>query len=135
MREILFRAKRRDNGEWVEGAYCPKSCDNPFGPMVDRPSIINLVPPFDGLWFDVDPETVGQYTGCFDRNGEKIFEGDIVAGGDYNIEDGYGEVRWDDAAWEITNLYLSGSFHDNYHSREFEVIGNIYDNPELRGQA
>ena len=55
MREILFRGKQMDNGERVEGAFCPKSCDDPFGPMVDKPSIIKLDEPNDGFRFDVEP--------------------------------------------------------------------------------
>lgn len=62
-REILFRAKRTDNGEFVYGAFCSKCNDTIFGPFVDCPSTTELNKPFDGHWFDVVPETVGQYIG------------------------------------------------------------------------
>lgn len=78
MREILFRGKRCDNNAWVEGAFCMKDCDSPFGKMVDIPSIIKYDPPFDGFWFCVYPETVGQFTGVYDTELIKIYEGDIV---------------------------------------------------------
>lgn len=131
MREYLFRGKRLDNGEWVEGAFCPKNCDMPFSPMVDKPSIIKLNAPFDGFWFDVDPATVGQFTGLMDKNGKRIFEGDVLEGNDFDADDGYGVVEWNDGAFEINNHYVSATFHENYWGKDFEIIGNIHDNPEL----
>ena len=69
MREILFRGKRADNGEWVEGTlYQIGKEQNPFIMLVNRCAESH----------EVDPATVGQYTGLTDKNGTKIFEGDIV---------------------------------------------------------
>ncbi len=122
MREILFRGKRLDNGEWVEGAYCPKSCDSPFGPMIDKPSIIKLDDPFSGFWFDVDPSTVGQFTGLTDKDDKKIFEGDFLA-----IRNLYPhEVKYADGGF-----HMAGTAMLIKYANKYEVIGNKWDNPEL----
>ena len=131
MREILFRGKRRDNGQWVEGAFCPKNSEGPFSPMKDDPSIIKLDKPHDGFWFAVDGDTVCQYTGLKDKNGKQIFEGDIVMGRDFSEGDGFGVVEWNDGAFEVNNQSSTGTFHENYWGQDLEVIGNIHDNPEL----
>lgn len=142
MREILFRGKRTDNGKWVEGAFCPKNCDLPFGPMVDRPSIIKLDEPCSGFWADVIAETVCQYTGLTDKNGTKIFEGDIC-------EDASGTafvVEWDAEDARFLGRTIGGLNKREriveprkivYVGREprVEVIGNTHDNPELLGGA
>lgn len=143
MREILFRAKRLDNGEWVEGAYCPKSCDSPFGPMIDKPSIIKLDDPFSGFWFDVHDvhaDSVGQYTGLCDKNGKKIFEGDILhRWSEYCDEyDGICVVKYGKfncgCCDGVYGWYLDGGDIRFFHSKyppNYEVCGNIHDNPEL----
>lgn len=128
MREILFRGKRMDNGKWVEGAFCPKNCDDPFGPMVDRPSIIKLGEPCDGFWFDVDPATVGQYTGLTDKNGKKIFEGDILLDADEPCV-----IVFEDCSWK--EIYKNDWWSFIYEDDVVEVIGNIHDNPELIADA
>ena len=144
MREILFRGKRLDRNKWVEGAFCPKNCDDPFEPMVDRPSIIKLDNPCDGFWFDVDPATVGQYTGLRDKNGKKIFEGDRVRYPDnigyveYDEDWNEGVVDWDDEEmlFYFTNRWsvAMGDFDVvDGKMMDVEVIGNIHDNPELLG--
>lgn len=141
MREILFRGKRTDNGAWVEGAFCLKDCESPFGEMADRPSIIKYGRPFDGYWFRVDPETVGQFTGLTDKNGKKIFEGDIVhVLGNQQVEDWknvnyIGSTAFLDAGFCV----IDGTIEDHAFRRyklprldfDLEVIGNIHDNPEL----
>lgn len=128
MREILFRGKRVDNGAWVEGAFCLKDCDDPFGDTVDRPSIIKYDPPCDGFWFRVDPETLGQFTGLTDKNGKKIFEGDIIT-----ISSACvcmtGIVEFHDCGFEVHEYDTYEVLW--YYPDELEVIGNIHDNPEL----
>ena len=130
MREILFRGKRKDNGEWVEGAFCPKSCDGLFDPMIDRPSIIKLDEPNDGFWFDVDPDTVGQYAGRPDKNGRKLFEHDIVRfdGGTFVVEFSASRI-----GFYFCGIHGRGCVPGfaMAHWEHIEVIGNIHDNPEL----
>lgn len=129
MREILFRGKRKDNGEWVEGfyAYCPKLSHRHF--IVSFNSFGSI------LWFEVVPETVGQLvSGIPDKNGKKIFEGDVVQYfGTYPlevfIENGHAKVRFYDT-------YSKRQYEELFfgHDEEYvkcEVIGNIHDNPEL----
>ena len=136
MREILFRGKRMDNGEWVEGAFCPKSCDDPFWPMVDKPSIIKLEEHCDGFWFDVDPTTVGQYTGLTDKNGKRIFEGDVVRHyNDQRNPESYdvGAVWWDSdhLCFKRTSFPESVFVWKQIQGNSYEIIGNIHDSQEL----
>ena len=128
MREILFRGKRLDNGEWVEGAFCPKNTENIFGPMVDKPSIIKLEPPYDGFWYDVAPDTVGQFTGLMDKNGKRIFEGDIA-----KIKgQGVYLCVWSKGNLEFSLTNVKESFGMAYLPMyNATVIGTIHDNPEL----
>ena len=118
MREILFRGKRMDNGEWVWGFLAFDGVSEDYY-IYDR---------------EVDPDTVGQYTGLQDKNGKRIFEGDICR----NTKTGeIVSVKWHGTmagfVWrrreENSNLSDFGELfrvHDKY-----EVIGNIHDNPEL----
>ena len=120
MREILFRGKH--NGVWSEGN------------LVVKKDGVTIITPDDtplGVYGQVDPDTVGQYTGVTDRNGVKIFEGDIVDGGDFSAEYGYGVIRWEDGAFEAAGSDVAGTFYENYWGTDFEVIGNIHENPEL----
>jgi len=125
MREILFRGKRVDNDEWVEGMPCSDLKDG-----VDA-----IQANFSGYIFDIIPETLGQYTGLKDKNGTKIFEGDIVAGAVYWLEkqkngivafrDGSFGLIWHRGDVEQFNPFTSMC------NIEYEVIGNIHDNEEL----
>lgn len=135
MREILFRGKRVDNGEWVYGCYCPVVRGN-------FPATPCIVPDCDGMWegIPIFPESVGQYTGLNDKNGNMIFVGDILKIypdcdylEDYSISKVYlyngipcVDYRGDD--FDSTAL---GFVNDYDCDAAFEVIGNIYDNPEL----
>lgn len=129
MREIIFRGKRKDNRRWVEGDLTHNvykigdTCVGTYGSEIGM--------------HQVYPDTVGQFTGLTDKNGKRIFEGDIIESGEYNAEDGYGEIIWDvdTARFAIigdADNNLQSDF-DNYYGHELEVIGNIYDNPELMG--
>ena len=131
MREILFRGKRRDNGEWVYGSLITER--NMFDENLMTRHIQDIEEPYaDNL---IDGETIGQYTGLTDKNGRKIFEGDIVEFYDYcNGGTCIGKIEYsdEDTAFQImydeTYCLLLGY---NFHGLELEVIGNIHDNPEL----
>ena len=145
MREILFRGKRVDNGEWVEGSLIKVDWRNKpttYSIMPTRPTACNYI---------VDPETVGQYTGLTDKNGVKIFEGDILRGFEYpfcsniNGEFNYfAEIVWfdDSSAFGIYTFKNPKSnvrgisegntdYLEYFNADKWEVIGNIHDNPEL----
>ena len=122
MREILFRGKREDNGEWVEGHLL-------FDEEQDEAYIAEYFEDRSAYIREVIPETVGQYIGITDKNGTKIFEGDLMNGvcGKSFFE--AAEVRWKSFFLE----FFAGDnplFEDNQEST-YEVIGNIHDNPEL----
>lgn len=128
MREILFRGKRTDNGEWVEGYYYKaKYCrtDDELCDYITVPHPKEYNEP--SSHYIVNPKTVGQYTGLKDKNGKKIFEGDIV---DILTEiEEIGAITWaDDEAMFIIDSDGWYANFDNYYSTEFEVVGNIYDN-------
>lgn len=116
MREILFRGKT-ENGEWMQGYYVKGAT---------RHCIVKSLAGYP-KW-DVIPSTVGQYTGITDKNGTRIFEGDIV-----NIE--YIETTIKNAVIEYIGASFYGStFADAWELDEYyqlEVIGNLHDNSEL----
>lgn len=137
MREILFRGKTAE-GDWTYGYYVhtPKRT-GAFGQIVsqadvDRHHILTMK---CNIIKEIYPETVGQYTGLTDKNGIKIFEADIVAGA----------VHWLERMKNGVVVFRDGSFGLLWHrgeveqfapftslcNVEYEVIGNIHDNPEL----
>lgn len=145
MREILFRGKRCDNGEWVQGYYIRAAHHwHKHGIHEDW---ITLGASANGGWFvlhnkyAVKSETVGQFTGLTAK-GKKIFEGDIVAQNWYDhdepSDDSFGEVVFCeyDCSFSVMDIQKDGIVPlgrcHAYHW-EAEVIGNIHDNPELLG--
>ena len=131
MREILFRGKQTDNGEWIEGAYSPFHLN--FGEREEKPHIIIISDDedIDGLWCEVIPETVGQYTGLTDKNGVRIFEGDILT---IENEGVYAAIKYNESN---AAFYVEDEDHEDYLGEAWEtdavIIGNIHDNPELLG--
>lgn len=134
MREILFRGKRRDNGEWIIGYYL----------VVDSVSYILPERYFLNGIIEVDPSTIGQYPGLTDKNGKKIFEGDIC---DFTVFDCFdndtqyrGVVVYDGSRFMLWKSAESeyygadGGFDLDWviaQDDEFEIVGNIHDTPEL----
>ena len=137
MREILFRGKRKDNGEWVEGHYAkPTHYLSEEEIHVIFPLDLTLFPYSEfSSYEEIIPETVGQFTGLTDKNGKKIFEGDILSlGGDplphWHDEGDIVEVRYKGCAFDPLDDYDSDC-GTAVVARLCEVIGNIHDNPEL----
>ena len=136
MRDILFRGKRTDDGEWIEGIYCPYKL-NIFLERENKPQIIIISEDkkIDGLWCEVIPETIGQYTGLTDKNGVRIFEGDIVECWSEGVKARGTVQQRIDGLWIIYPAWqkhiMWGLCPDNDGNTTVEVIGNIHDNPEL----
>ena len=128
MCEILFRGKRLDNGELVFGDFRLIFHGEYRTHIVDNSNGLN-----NGVCgLEVDPSTVGQFTGLTDRNGVKIFEGDVIEYTD-GCNDWLGAVKYacDDAQFVVRFIGGDVESFDNLYSGDCEVIGNIYDNPEL----
>lgn len=121
MREILFRGKRTDNGEWVKGFYvCVLDTHYIMTGKFD--SLTNGI--INSEAYKVDPSTVGQFTGLEDKLGTKIFEGDVIddLGIEYIVvfDSDYAQFRGKFDGWNAEISHIAS---------RCEVIGNIYDNP------
>ena len=131
MREILFRGKIANNKEWVEGGIIPLDTDSGYVFIAEPFLSASTLPVYDIIKHHthlVIPETVGQYTGLTDKNGKKIFEGDIVA---YRGDE-YGVIVYDKkTARFCVEFDVWSTDFDHLYGKEIEVIGNIHDNPEL----
>ncbi len=126
MRKIKFRGKRLTDGKWIYGDFFRNRglsfiaadgiVENPLASWHD---------------YNVDPETVGQFTGLCDADGKEIYEGDIIGGSNGSIN-GYHwpftrQIKWDDATCGFNTP--KWGYMDSTHY--YEILGNIHDNPEL----
>ena len=136
-REIIFKAKRIDNGEWVEGQYV--YITNPL--TEDGKPIRHLICNGTNIFNDlIDPVTLCQYTGLTDKDGKKIWENDIISINAYSYDepedDYFGVVTYceKDACWSLNNNEKYGEIIcECFGSYTTEIInhGNIFDNQEL----
>jgi len=136
-RKIEFRGKPVDQeeyGDWVEGYYVEDLDGEEVKPFI-------FICP---MWIEVMPETVGQFTGLYDKNSKEIYEGDLIRRQCYdgNEYTGLFEVIYSESGFCLKmrrrgekileeNLLLGFWYYENNKLREGEVIGNVYDNPEL----
>lgn len=112
MREILFKAKRKDNGEWVEGYYTECRDETFIG--IDTSSMFEIFCPPVIRWFKVDPETLCQFTGLCDKNGKRIWENDIIK---YHFGEIYAPIKY-------------GCYQNCFDSQKTEHIGFYVDQPD-----
>lgn len=132
MREFLFRGKRC-NKEWIYGSLLKVTYDGNTYNLIFADNFLFVFGEATAMEHAaVNPSTVGQFTGLFDKNGKKIFEGDIIKN---EYEDGryqFLKIIYNDAVhrWETENKYRCRG-HLCHVIGSMEVIGNIHDNPEL----
>ena len=135
MREILYKAKRIDNGEWVEG-YLVKTRYNTYHDgyrIIDKDGInydeLDYYEPIF-ISYVIDESTICQYTGRVDKNGHKIWENDIA----YmrcNGLSGYGRVVYENGCFWIDDKKRNRKYPFSNHDVKYRVDGNIFDNAEL----
>lgn len=130
MREILFKAKRIDNGEWVEGFYVASA-----GKYFICMDVVEHYCVHALRWFEIDPKTLSQFTGRCDKNGNKIWENDILMA---HLDDSYPEdVTYETIEWGVAGWvgHETGSTDEEYLNKfdleHYEAVGNIFDNKEL----
>ena len=139
MREILFRAKRIDNGEWIEGFPFAIYYDGqPMLCIGTEPLCVNDYSEIIGenvSWALVDEETLCQYTGLKDKNGNRIWENDIIRV-ENSIDEGTGMVEFYGGMWYVDKGVNNSLYDIMLYDDEAEVcvMGNIFDNPELLRQ-
>lgn len=138
MREILFKAKRIDNGEWIEGNLIDLDSDSgycyiaaPYRKASTLP--INFL--ITGRMELVDSKTICQFTGLCDKNGNRIWENDILMAHldeSYPEDAAYEAIQWGMAGWVTREAgSIDRQYLDKFDLEHYEVVGNIFDNPDL----
>ena len=131
MREILFKAKRKDNGKWIEGYYQKR-----YDLLGNEEHLIFHADSYK-VWeyAEIVPETICQFTGLCDKNGKKIWENDILMA---HLDESYPEdatyeaVEWNINGWGTRETgSLDREYFGEFDLQHFKVVGNIFDNPEL----
>lgn len=131
MREILFKAKRIEDGKWVEGYYQKR-----YGFFGNEEHLIFRADSYT-VWgyAEIAPETLCQFTGLCDKNGKNIWENDILMAhlDEFCPEDvTYGTVEWNFTGWVLHESdSIDREFIDEFVTEYYEVAGNVFDNPEL----
>ena len=134
MRDIKFRGKSKRGGKWYYGSLIThktkqhvESLDSPLYNYKYQIQYLNG----NNNWatIEVDPKTIGQYTGLKNHRGVEIYEGDIIE------DDGeIGVVEWDEESIKFSAVVDNVTYDLCDYGRYTEVYGNIYDNPELLGE-
>ena len=131
MREILFKAKRIDNGEWVEGYYQKRYC------LSDSEESLIFHADSYKMWeyAEIAPETLCQFTGLCDKNGKKIWENDILMA---HLDESYPEdATYETVEWSVAGFVTREAnstdrqYLNEFDTKHFEVVGNIFDRPGL----
>lgn len=133
MREILFKGKRIDNGEWIEGHYTECRGETFIG--IDTSSMFEIFCPPVIRWFKVSSETLCQFTGMTDKNGVRIWKNDIVEAWSQGSR-AIGTVKQRvDGLWIMSPAWQNHEFWElkpnSNGETTVEVLANAFDNPEL----
>ena len=138
-REILFKAKRKYSGEWVEGFvfefkgefYIMEMTQTFMTAYYSEESVVD----FNMRAIEIDPDTICQYTGLTDKNGKKIWENDILKA---NLDESYPEdityikILWNECGFCVNENYSTDIWTlEKWDAEHFQVCGNIFDNPDL----
>ena len=131
MREILFKAKRKDNSKWIEGYYQKR-----YDLLGNEEHLIFHADSYK-VWeyAEIDPETLCQFTGLCGKNGNRTWENDILMAHldeSYPEDTTYGAVEWGIAGWVTHEAgSIDRQYLDEFDTEHFEVVGNIFDNKKL----